>query len=322
MHIASEMARKPYAAALSLLVAGLLAFLPLYGSLYTVVLFTRIFMYIILAVSWTVFSAPTGNISLATAAFFGVGVYASAVLGLSLPLLPIVIIGGLTSSVLALVVGALTLRLKGIYFVMFTFGLVELLLNFILWWEVNITGTTGRMVPSAGNATVYYFLFVMIVLLTLLVQFLRRSRYGLALLSIGTSEEAAAHTGVNVTALKVTTFAASAFFMGAAGAVMATRWTYIDPKIAFNPHLSFLPVLMAIFGGTSKWYGPIIGAAVFTYMEEVLVTRFPYHYMLIFGVIMVLVIMYMPGGLVEFVRSTWKDFAEKRHGHPGRQSGH
>jgi branched-chain amino acid transport system permease protein len=101
--------------------------------------------------------------------------------------------------------------------------------------------------------------------------------------------------------------------MGAAGAIMATRWTYIDPKIAFNPHLSFLPVLMAIFGGTSKLYGPIIGAAIFTYMEEFLITRFPYHYMLIFGIIMVLVILYMPGGVVDFFKGLWNRLLEKKN---------
>jgi branched-chain amino acid transport system permease protein len=315
MDVVSDMAKKPYATGLLVLFLALLATLPMYGPVYLVVFSTRIFMYVILAVSWTMFSAPTGNISLATAAFFGVGVYASAVLGYTLPMVAVVVVGGIASACLAFFVGALTLRLKGIYFVMFTFGLVELLLNFILWWEVNITGTTGRVVPNVSNHTVYYILLVIIVILCLLAYLLRRSRYGLALQSLGTSEEAAAHTGVNVTALKVITFALSAFFMGAAGAIMATRWTYIDPKIAFSPHLSFLPVLMAIFGGTSKLYGPIIGAAIFTYMEEFLITRFPYHYMLIFGIIMVFVILYMPGGLVDYFKGLWKMMLEKKNAH-------
>jgi branched-chain amino acid transport system permease protein len=124
--------------------------------------------------------------------------------------------------------------------------------------------------------------------------------------SIGDNEEAAAHRGINVTALKTITFALSAFFMGAAGAIMATRWTYIDPKIAFNPLISFMPVLMAIFGGMGQLYGPVIGAAIFTYLEEFLVTRFPYHYMLIFGIIMVIAILYLPGGLVGLAQKSWK----------------
>jgi branched-chain amino acid transport system permease protein len=287
------------------LIAILLATSPFYAPVYTIVLLSTIFMYIIITVSWTMFSGPTGYISLAPAAFFGVGVYTSALLGFALPLPVIVATGGLVGFCLALLVGALTLRLKGIYFVMFTFGLVELLLNFILWWEVNITGTTGRVVPTVSNTTVYYFLLVVFALLMLTMYLIKRSRFGLALRSIGEYEEAAAHRGVNVTALKIITFAISAFFMGAAGAIMATRWTYIDPRIAFNPLLSFLPVLMAIFGGMGQLYGPIIGAAIFTYLEEFLITRFPYHYMLIFGIIMVVAILYLPEGLVGLIQKLW-----------------
>jgi branched-chain amino acid transport system permease protein len=136
----------------------------------------------------------------------------------------------------------------------------------------------------------------------------------LALQSIGEYEEAAAHIGINVTALKIVTFAVSAFFMGAAGAVMATRWTYIDPKIAFNPLISFLPVLMAIFGGIGQLFGPILGAAIFTYLEEILITKFPYYYMLIFGVIMVVAILYLPDGIVGLIQKLWKRIARTNNG--------
>jgi branched-chain amino acid transport system permease protein len=109
-----------------------------------------------------------------------------------------------------------------------------------------------------------------------------------------------------VTAIKTITFALSASFMGAAGAIMATRWTYIDPKIAFNPLISFMPVLMAIFGGMGQLWGPIIGAAIFTYLEEFLITRFPYYYMLIFGIILLVAILYLPDGLVGLIGKSWR----------------
>jgi len=313
MDFVSVVSKRSFPLGSLLLILILLATSPLYAPVYTVVLLTSILMYIIITVSWTMFSGPTGYISLAPAAFFGVGVYASALLGFVLPLPAIIIIGGLASSCLALLVGALTLRLRGIYFVMFTFGLVELLLHFVLWWEVNITGTTGRVVPTVGNTTVYYLMLIIFAILVLTAYLIRRSRFGLALQSIGEYEEAAAHTGINVTALKIITFAISAFFMGAAGAIMATRWTYIDPRIAFNPLLSFMPVLMAIFGGMGQLYGPIIGAAIFTYLEEFLITRFPYYYMLIFGIIMVVAILYMPDGLVGLMQKLWKRISEAKH---------
>jgi len=139
------------------------------------------------------------------------------------------------------------------------------------------------------------------VVLMLTAYFIRHSKYGLALQSIGENEEAAAHRGINVTMVKVVTFAISAFFMGATGAIIATRWTYIDPYIAFNGLFSFLPVLMAVFGGIGQLYGPVIGATIFAYLEEILLTKFPYFYMLIFGLVLILAILYLPNGIVGLV---------------------
>jgi branched-chain amino acid transport system permease protein len=279
-----------------------LALLPFYYRGYGIVLLASIFMYIVITMSWAMFSGPTGYISLASAAFFGVGIYISAILGRKLPIFLVFGIGGLSSFCLALLVGTLTLRLRGIYFVMFTFGLVELLLHFILWWEVNITGTTGRVVPTLNNQMVYSIMLILFAITMFVAYMIRYSKFGLALQSIGEDEEASAHIGINVTALKIILFAISAFFIGMSGSVMATRWTYIDPKIAFNPLVSFMPVLMAIFGGMGKLYGPLIGATIFTYLEEFLITRFPYYYMLIFGIIMAVTILYLPEGLVGLIQ--------------------
>jgi branched-chain amino acid transport system permease protein len=313
MDVTRVVPKKPFVYGLLFLILVLLATSPLYATRYTIVLLSTIFMYIVITVSWAMFSGPTGYISLAPAAFFGVGVYTSAVIGLALPLPAVIGLASIVSFCLALFVGALTLRLRGIYFVMFTFGLVELLLHFVLWWEVTMTGTTGRVVPSAGNTTVYYLMLIIFVALMLTAYFIRHSKFGLALQSIGEYEEAAAHRGINVTALKTITFAVSAIFMGAAGSVMATRWTYIDPRIAFNPLISFMPVLMAIFGGMGELYGPIIGAAIFTYLEEFLITRFPYYYMLIFGIILVVAILYMPDGLVGLAQKLWNRISRTRN---------
>ena len=294
----------------------LLVFLPLYGSLYNVILMTAIFMYIILTMSWVVFSAPTGYLSLAPAAFFGVGIYTSAILGKILPLPIVICFGALASFCLALLVGALTLRLRGVYFSIFTFGLVLLIQQLLLWYEVNITHTRGRFVILVENTTIYYVMLIILVVLILTAYLIRRSKYGLALQSIGEDEEASSHTGINVTVLKTIIFAVSALFMGAAGAIMATRWTYIDPYIAFNPLFSFMPVLMAIFGGMGQFYGPIVGAAIFAYLEETLITKFPYYYMLIFGIILVVAILYLPGGLVGLIKKWRKGDLAEQHANP------
>jgi branched-chain amino acid transport system permease protein len=316
MDIFTMTSKKLVLSGVLLLIFILLALLPLYGSVYSVILMTAILMYIVLTVSWVIFSGPTGYISLAPAAFFGLGIYTSAVLGKMLPLPIVICVGALASFCLALLVGALTLRLRGIYFTIFTFGLVLLIQQLLLWYEVRITHTRGRFVILVNNTTIYYVMLIILVVLLITAYLIRRSKYGLALQSIGEDEEAAAHTGINVTVLKTIIFAISAIFIGAAGSIMATRWTYIDPFIAFNPLFSFLPVLMAIFGGMGQFYGPVIGAAIFAYLEETLLTKFPYYYMLIFGIILVVAIMYLPDGLVGLIQKWRKRDLRGQHANP------
>jgi branched-chain amino acid transport system permease protein len=306
MNIASVILKRQFVLGLFLVVLILLATLPLYGLAYSVVLLTHIFMYIVIAVSWTMFSGPTRYISLASAAFFGAGVYTSAILGKVLPMPAVIVIGSLISFILALCIGLLTLRLRGMYFIIFTFGISELIKNILLFWETHVTGTVGRWVVRIDSTTVYYVMLIIFVALMLTAYFISRSKYGLALQSIGQSQEAAAHAGINITLVKVITFAISALFMGAAGAIMATNWAYIDPRIAFNPLFSFMPVLMAIFGGMGQLYGPVLGAAMFTYLQQMLITNFPYHYMLLFGIILVIAIVYMPNGLVGLIQKWWR----------------
>jgi branched-chain amino acid transport system permease protein len=292
-----------------LVILAALAALPAYGSSYLVVLMTAILMYVLITVSWVIFSGPTGYMSLASAAFFGVGIYTAAVVGDALPLPLVIITGGAVSFVLALLVGALTLRLRGIYFAIFTFGLVLLVQRFLLWFEMTVTHTRGRFVVLVDDATIYYIMLAIFVATMLTAFFIRRSKWGLALQSIGENEEAAAHSGVNVTLVKVFVFAITAVFMGAAGAIMATKWTYIYPYIAFNILISFMPVLMAIFGGLGQFYGPVVGAAIFAYLQEYLKTTFPYQYMLIFGAVLVLVIVFLPNGLagiIQWLMRRWR----------------
>jgi branched-chain amino acid transport system permease protein len=283
----------------------LLATLPFYSPPYTIVAVTSILMYVVLTVSWAMFCGPTRYMSLATATFFGVGMYTSAVLGERLPFPLVVACGGLFSFSIGLLTGFICLRLRGFYFAIFTFGLNELVRNSVLWWEARVAHTVGRWVVLMDSLAIYYYMLA-IVSLTVLVAFLiGRSRYGLILYSIGEEEEAAAHIGINVTRYRIFFFALSCLCMGLAGAVMATKWAYIDPRIAFNPVLNFTPVLMALFGGVGKIFGPILGAGVLTLASEILLSRFPYYYMLLYGIIFIVIISFLPDGLVGFLRK-WR----------------
>jgi len=301
MLISTIFAKRKFAMTMIVLSIVLLAVMPLFTPPYLVISLITVLMYIILTLSWTMFSGPTNYISLATAALFGVGVYTSAVLNDFLPLVVVVLIGGLLSFLLALSIGLLTLRLKGVYFILFTFGITALIRNAVNWWETHFTHTVGRHLVSPGNDTVYTYMVIIYALTLTFIFLLQNSSYGMALQGIGDNEDAAEHIGIDVTRLKVIVFALSGIFMGMAGAVMATRWRYIDPNVAFNPLISFLPVLMAIFGGTWLLGGPILGAVIFTLLQQYLITEYPYLYMLLMGVILVLVILFMPGGLLTLV---------------------
>ena len=291
-----------------LLLLSLLGLLPIWSGIYYLSLVMSVFLYVILTVSWSMFCALTGYMSLASAAFFGVGVYTMAVLGDAAPLAFVILVGGVFSSLLALLVGLSCFRLKGVYFSIFTFGLSELILNGVLFYEMEVTGTVGRMVIVINETHAYWAMLSVVVILLIAVQILRRSKYGYALQSIGQSELAAACMGVNVNTLKVTVFVLSAYFMGIAGAIMATQWTYVDSRTAFNMFYSFMPALMAIFGGVQKIRGQIIGAIVLTLLAESLLIRFPYLYMLIFGSLVLLVILFFPKGLIGIIEPGKKWF--------------
>ena len=131
------------------------------------------------------FSGPTNYISLATAAFFGVGVYTTAVLNKVFPIPTVALSGGVISFVLALFIGLITLRLKGVYFILFTFGTSALLRASIFWWETKISGTVGRIVFGPGTEIVYYYVLGVFAVTLLVSYLIRESKYGLALRSIG-----------------------------------------------------------------------------------------------------------------------------------------
>jgi len=260
---------------------------------------TRILMFVILAVSWGIFSGPTRYITLAHAAFFGIGIYATALAGGFVPIPILILIGGLSAFVTSILIGAITLRLRGVYFTIFTFGLGEFLRNLLTWIELTTRGSLGRFQRlGVSRVAVFNYLLAVLVVLLVVAWLIKRSRFGKALVCIGESEDAAAHIGVNTTVVKVGMFAISSFFVGAAGATVAFSRPYIDPPTTFEMGYSFMPVLMIIFGGTKNLAGGIVGAAVFTYLQSVLLTRFPFAYPITIGAVMIIAILFMPDGLV------------------------
>jgi branched-chain amino acid transport system permease protein len=274
---------------------------PFYGKPYDIRVLTTIFMYIVLAVSWAMFSGSTGYMSLAPAAFFGLGMYIMVVLQNRLPFAIVIAVGALASFAFALLIGLVTLRLRGIYFAIFTFGLVVFMTQIVQYVETNFWLVHGHSIIPIDMNILLYTMFGLSVVTVLIAYLISRSRYGVALLSIGGNEEAAEHIGINTTMTKVLGFAVSSLFMGAAGVITAPTLSYVNASIAFSVFYSFMPILMAIFGGMGQLYGPVIGAVIFGYLEKTLRVEFPDYFMLGFGIILVAVIVFLPNGIVGLV---------------------
>ena len=312
------MSRKEmFAWGVGVLVIAALALLPLWvQNDYYLSLLISILMYSVLATAWALFSGPTRYVSLATVAFFGLGAYVTAVFGESLPWVAVLALAAAVGLVLALLVGLSTLRLSGVYFVIFSFGLAELVKQLVTWWEVNITKDLGRYVfVDITQLDIYWQLLALLALVVGLRALINRSRLGLALRVIGEDEVVATHVGIHTTYAKVLLFTVSAVFITVAGAIMAPRWTYLDPSIAFAPAISFQTLIMALLGGAGALLGPILGVVPLVLLFEYLGANFPNHFSILLGLVFIVIVYFIPQGLSGWI-SQWSKKARKTGGQP------
>jgi branched-chain amino acid transport system permease protein len=281
--------------------------IPHYGSPFVISMTLTCLMYVALSSSWALFCGTTRYLSLATSAFFGIGAYASALLLEHLSWLQTIALGALAAAAVAVVMGFAVLHLRGTYFAMLTFGMTELIRHAITYWEKQVTGTVGRvlMVVPEGD-TVYLTVLGLAVLALATSIAVRRTRFGLALAGIGADEQRAQTLGVNTRWVKTAGFALTAAFAGAMGAAMAVRWTYIDPPSVFNPFIGFQTVLIALIGGATTLWGPLIAAIVFSLLAETLRLELPQLYMMALGLLLILCVLYLPGGLAALRWSTFR----------------
>ncbi len=292
-------------------IAGWALAVPHYGSEFAVSMALTCLMYGALSSSWSLFCGSTRYLSLATAAFFGLGAYTSALLLETLPWLVAIGLGALIAAVIAAVMGAAVLHLRGTYFAVLTFGMTELIRHAITYWEKQVTGTVGRVLAVVPERdTVYLTMLGLAVLAIATSIVVRRSRFGLAMAGIGADEQRAQTLGVNTRLVKIAGFAMTAAFAGAVGAAMSVRWTYIDPATVFNPFIGFQTVLIALIGGAATLWGPLIAAVVFSLLAETLRLQAPQLYLMSLGLLLVLCVLYLPGGLASLRRSTFTGWGD------------
>jgi len=288
---------------ISVVLLALAACLPFTGNAYALTIGVTIAMYAVLATSWALFSGPTHYISLATAAFFGIGTFTTGIGIQFLPYWSLLPIAGVLGGVLAALVGLATLRLSGVYFVIFTLGLAELVRQIITWFQ-NMSGQKGLYVlTNITEAGIYWQLLGLGALVYLTGWLIGRSRLGFALRIIGDDEQVARHSGINTAAAKIMLFVVSGAVAAITGAILAPRYVYIEPSLAFTPMLSFQVVIMALLGGTGRLWGPLVGVIPFTFLWEAISVSFPSQTTLLLGVCFLLIVYLLPYGFVGLFQS-------------------
>jgi branched-chain amino acid transport system permease protein len=292
-------------------VAGWALALPYWGSEFAVSLALTCLMYVALSSSWALFCGFTRYLSLATSAFFGIGAYASALVLGTLPWAQAILLGAGIAMAVALVMGAAVLHLRGTYFAVLTFGMTELIRHAVTYFEKSVTGTVGRVLTVVPERDTIYLTVLLLALLSVALSIVvRRTRFGLALAGIGADEQRAQTLGVNTRWVKLAGFMMTAGFAGAIGAAMSVRWTYIDPHTVFNPFIGFQTVLIALIGGALTLWGPLIAAIAFSLLAETLRLQAPQVYMMTLGLLLILCVLYLPGGLASLRWATlrgWRD---------------
>ena len=274
-----------------------------------------------LAQGWNIIGGYTGYASFGNSVFFGLGSYGTAIAMVQwqLPFGAGLAFGVLLSVLFAFVVGLPVLRLRGHYFAIATLALSQVMTAIVS--NLEIAGrNTGLVLPLLNGDVLFYELsLAVLVLATLTVFWISRSRFGFGLIAIRENEDAAASMGINTTRYKVMAFALAGVFSALAGGIHAYWITFIDPVSAFDISLNVKMIIMTVFGGSGSVLGPVFGAFVLSSISETLSTEVSSVASLFFGLVIVAAVVFMPRGLTELFRrfreTGWRYFSEniKQH---------
>ncbi|MFB6178226.1 MAG: branched-chain amino acid ABC transporter permease [Halorientalis sp.] len=291
---------KQYRLPLTVLALVVLAVVPLVLPAYPTRIVALSLFGVILAGSFNLISGFTGYISFGQGAFIGVGAYTGAMLikAAGAPLVVAILVSGLLAALIALVLGFPLLRLRGHYFAIATF-VIQLALAALISSLSELGGGQGLVSLSVWPYDYYYYAFAIIaVALVATTYFVRQSYFGLRLLAINSNEIQAETLGVPTNRYKLQAFVLSAVFPGMAGAVWANYIGYINPGTALDPHLSVRAVLYTLTGGLGTVFGPVIGALSLSLLNNTLGSQFLELDSVIFGLLIVVVILFMPNGIL------------------------
>ena len=283
---------------LGLVLAFLLIF-PAFNMPYLNTFLIILFMYVLLAQSYDLVGGYTGYINMGHIAFFGLGAYTFGILwneGLSLYFS--FLAGILAAVIFAILISFPFFRLRGAYFSLAAFALVKLMEHLTLNLSGLTRGSDGLKVLEGNRMIPMYYLSLLLVVAVICVTYLiTRSRLGLAMASIREEEQIAFDFGVPVQRIKTTAMVISASFAGLMGALYTWYTIFINPSMVFGTEIALMPLAMAMLGGSGVIIGPAVGAIFLLIVEETLWTRFAYLHTAAYGLVILFVGLFMPGGL-------------------------
>lgn len=293
---------------IAVIATGLLIFLPFYTGAYFLHVVMTILIYMTLSLSWDMM-LRTGQLSFGVAGFFGVGAYISIVsfanFGIN-PLLSIFLAGGFMA-LIALALGFVVLKLRGIYFAITTLALTTVFSVIIRNTPRLTGGASGKVIPNIifqGDSSKIYWLILTLALSTILVsEIFSRTRVHFAINSIRTDEVVAKSTGINIFKYLIIIFIITAAIQGITGAVYSQQYGFVSPETTFSLDFLLLPMAMALVGGIYSTWGPIIGAIVLGFASEYLKLIMPYGHLIIYGIIIILIILFLPKGIFGSLKS-------------------
>lgn len=307
--------------ALILIALVVLACVPWFGSDVLVQFGINALLLAVLAQGWNIIGGYTGYASFGNSVFYGLGSYgvAIAMVQWHLPFGVGMAFGVLLAVIFAVLLGLPVLRLRGHYFAIATLALSQVMTAIVS--NVGIAGQNiGLVLPPLNNDPLFYELSLgLLVIATLTIFWLTRSRFGFGLIAIRENEEGAAVMGVNTTLYKVLAFALSGVFSALAGGIHAYWITFLDPASAFDISLNVKMIIMAVFGGPGTILGPIIGALSLSAISEFLSSEVTSIAGLFFGIVIVVAVVLMPRGLADLTRrfrkAGWRYFIENIRSH-------
>jgi branched-chain amino acid transport system permease protein len=269
--------------------------------------FTFVFMAAILAIGWNLIGGYTGYAAFGNVAFFGLGAYVTGILmtKTNLDFLPSLLAGGIFCAAFAAAVEPPLLRLRGHYFAVATLGLANAVQQIVAGWDPLTGGGIGLNLPISSDRNFFQFIYyVMLVILaagTLATFFLSRHKLGYGWVAIRENEDAARALGVNTTWFKTIAFALAGLVIGLAGGTYAYYNTAITPDTVFDIVYTVNPILITVLGGAGTVLGPLVGALIFQILSTYLAFQFPGLQNTFLGITLILVIIFMPRGVLEYL---------------------